>query len=99
MKLKVVLLVLINCYIETKKKLRIPYKIWMWNIYPNTILNYQKEQSEKNSTIIFSFNQTLTNVENVCREFACFGISNEEIKDPCKEAWKEACYNTLVLLG
>ena len=46
----------------------------------------------KGKTIIF-FKQTLKDVRNIYMDRARLGMSYDEIKDLCREAWKDEDYN------
>ena len=53
-----------------------------------------KRTIRNNSNIIILFQQTLKDVEHVYRDIAGFGMSNDEFKSLCREAWRDN-YNYL----
>ena len=55
-----------------------------------------KRTIRNNSNIIILFQQTLKDVEHIYRDIAGFDMSYEELKELCREAWRER-YNYLLI--
>ena len=49
-----------------------------------------------NSNIIILFQQTLKDVEHICRDIAGFDMSYDEFKSLCKEAWRDKYNYSLI---